>query len=61
MVKLAKHGQASDDVGIGELEIITSPKTKNPEIWAKAAEFVPGQLWRGSGSVFFSMEGLVKY
>ena len=53
-MKLTKHGQASDDVGIGELEIITSPKIKNPEIWAKAAEFVPGQLWRGSGRFFFT-------
>lgn len=63
MVKLAKHGQGSDDVGIGELEIITSPKIKNPEIWANAAEFVPGQLWRGSGRFFFnsSIKGLFKY
>ena len=46
MVKLAKIGQANDGVGIGELELISSPQA---EKWANAAEFVPGQVWRGSG------------
>ena len=53
MVKLAKNGQAADEAGIGELELVSSPKGQNPDIWANAAEFVPGQLWRGSGSSQF--------
>ena len=26
----------------------TSPQAKNPEKWAMAAEFVPGQVWGGA-------------
>ena len=49
MVKLAKKSQSNEGVGIGELELISAPQTQNPERWANAAEFVPGQVWRGSG------------
>ena len=46
MVTLTKNSQSSDS-GLGEE--LGAPAVKNPEQWVKAAEFVPGQLWQGSG------------
>ena len=47
MVTLTKNSQSSDS-GLGEE--LSTPAVKNPEQWVKAAEFVPGQLWQGSGN-----------
>ena len=57
MVTLKKQ-EISADSGIGELEDVTSHATtqeKNPEEWVKAAEFVPGQLWKGSGRIVIAL------
>ena len=47
MVTLKKHGQ-SEDSGLGD-EMAQSPTLKYPTDWVKAAEFIPGQIWKGSG------------
>ena len=47
MTPLGKKNQ-SEDSGLGD-EATLSPLQKNPGAWAKAAEFVPGQVWQGSG------------
>lgn len=36
----------SADSGLGDEVNLAS---RNPEDWVKAAEFVPGQIWQGSG------------
>ena len=46
MVTLKKSGHSSDS-GLGDEP--GSPMVKDPEQWVKATEFVPGQLWQGSG------------
>ena len=47
MVTLKKHGRAGSENA--PTDPIQSPTNFNPEKWLKAAEFVPGQLWKGSG------------
>jgi len=46
MVTLKKNGYSSDS-GLGDEPGF--PMVKDPEQWVKATEFVPGQLWQGSG------------
>lgn len=45
-----KRQEMSADSGIGELEELVDSPTVKPDKWAMAAEFVPGQPWRGAGN-----------
>ncbi len=52
MVKLAKFGKTEsndDNPGTSEFELISSPQSEYLDKWVAAAEFVPGQPWKGSG------------
>ena len=49
-----KRQEVSADSGIGELEELGDSPLRKPEEWAKAAEFVPGQPWKGNGEILHS-------